>query len=145
MGLKVVPLLILLAWALCAPGVQAAEDGGITGPLGFHAYLEDGIHYEGPKKNLRFKINGRAYLDWGENFANEELQEAFPGLEGRHTELRTLQLSLHGWFKKDLEFEGLSDEEIEEALDETVGCGIDADEWLGNGTTYRVIEIWGAP
>ena len=48
-------------------------------------------------------------------------------------------------FKKDLEFEGLSDEEIEEALDETVGCGIDADEWLGNGTTYRVIEIWGAP
>jgi phosphate-selective porin OprO/OprP len=103
-GFKVVPLLIVLAWTLCAPGVQAAEDRGITGPLGFHAYFEDGIHYEGPKKNLRFKINGHIALDWGSITADSELQEAFPDLEGWHTDFRTLLFSMSGWLGKAVEF-----------------------------------------
>jgi len=50
-------------------------------------------------------------------------------------------------FKADLvEEEEFSDAEIEGIIDDAVGVSsISADEWLGNGTTYRVIEIWGAP
>jgi phosphate-selective porin OprO/OprP len=90
--------------ALCAPGAQAAEDRGITGPFGWQAYWEDGIHYDSPKNNLRFKINGNIALDFGSIFADRELEEAFPDLEGRHTDFRRLQFSMYGWVGKAVEY-----------------------------------------
>jgi phosphate-selective porin OprO/OprP len=96
--------LVLLALALCAPVAQAAEDRGITGPFGWQAYWEDGIHYDSPKNNLRFKINGNIALDLGSIFADNELEEAFPDLEGRHTDFRRLQFSMYGWVGKGVEY-----------------------------------------
>jgi phosphate-selective porin OprO/OprP len=86
------------------PAVQAAEEVGIRGPLGARAYLQDGIHFDSPKDNIRLKINGKVAFDGGSIFADRELQEAFPGLEGDHADLRTLQFSLRGWLGKGLEF-----------------------------------------
>jgi len=97
-------LFVLLACVLCAPGAWAADEGGISGPLGARAYWEDGFHFDSPGKNLRFKINGRVALDWGSIFADSELDEAFPDLDGRHTDLRTLQFSISGWFGTYLEY-----------------------------------------
>jgi phosphate-selective porin OprO/OprP len=95
---------LVLACVLCASGAQAAEGGGITGPLGARYYWEDGIHYDSPKKNLRFKINGHIALDLGSISADKELQEAFPDLEGWHTDFRTLEFSMSGWFGTYLEY-----------------------------------------
>jgi len=103
-GVKAVSLSVLLACALGAPGAQAAEEGGITGPLGARYYFDNGIHYDSPKKNLRFKINGDIALDLGSTFADRELQEAFPDLEGRHSDFRTLEFSMSGWFGTYLEY-----------------------------------------
>jgi len=97
-------LLAFLTMALCPPGAQATEDGGISGPLGSRAYWEDGIHFDSPKKNLRFKINGQVAFDVGSIFANGELQEAFPDLEGEHADFRTLQVSMTGWLGRALEY-----------------------------------------
>jgi phosphate-selective porin OprO/OprP len=99
-----VSLLIFLSWALCASGAQAAEDEGITGPLGAHAYLEDGIHFDSPKNRLKFKVNGHAAFDLGSTFADSEMEEAFPGLDGRHTDIRALEFSISGWFGRFLQF-----------------------------------------
>ena len=63
-GKKILFLCIFLSWMLRAPGVQAAEDGGIAGPLGARAYWSDGIHFDSPKKNLRLKINGKIAFDY---------------------------------------------------------------------------------
>jgi len=104
MGVKAAPLLVLLASVLCTPGVRAAENGGITGPLGSRYYLDNGIHYDSPKKNLRFKINGDIALDLGSISADNELQAAFPDLEGRHSDFRTLEFSISGWFGTYLEY-----------------------------------------
>ncbi|MDB4285575.1 porin [bacterium] len=101
---KISSLFALLALALSIPGAQAAEEGGITGPLGSRYYLEDGFHFDSPAKGLKFKINGRIAYDIGEIFADSELQEAFPDLDGRHSDFRTLQLSIHGWFRKAVEY-----------------------------------------
>lgn len=103
-GKRILFLCIFLSWIFRAPGVQAAEGGGISGPLGVRAYWKDGIHFDSPKNNLRFKINGQAAFDGGSIFADRELQEAFPDLEGEHADLRTLQFSMLGWFGKIMEF-----------------------------------------
>jgi len=93
-----------LALTFSLPAVRAAAGEGVTGPLGARSYWEDGIRFDSPKSRFRLRFNGRAYFDWGSTFADRELEEAFPGLEGRHGDFRTLEGSIYGWFGELLEF-----------------------------------------
>jgi len=97
-------LTVLAGWALQASAAQAEGTPGRRGPLGAHTYFEDGIHFDSPKKRLKFKLNGRVYFDLGRIFADRELEEAFPDLEGRHADFRTLEGVISGWFGDLLEF-----------------------------------------
>ena len=93
-----------LALTFSLPAVRAAAGEGITGPLGARSHWEDGIRFDSPKSRFRLRFNGKASADWGSTFADSELSEAFPGLEGQHRDFRTLEGSVYGWFGKLFEF-----------------------------------------
>jgi phosphate-selective porin OprO/OprP len=104
LGKAALALMVLAGWVLQAPVAQAEERSGITWPLGARTYFEDGIHFNSPKNRLKFKLNGKVDFDWGTIFADRELEEAFPDLEGRHADFRTLEAIISGWFGDLLEF-----------------------------------------
>ena len=70
---------------------------GVDGPIeGWHYYYKDGFHIESREKNLEFEINGRILVDGGNIDADEELQRAFPDLDGGNTVFRKLSVDLYG-------------------------------------------------
>ncbi|MEA3231119.1 MAG: porin, partial [Thermodesulfobacteriota bacterium] len=89
---------------------------GVRGPVGhWHYYLKDGFHMDSSKKNLTFRTNLSIMLDGGYIGADDELEGAFPGLEGSSVELRQLQASFFGtlyhWaeFKLSIDFANVRD------------------------------------
>lgn len=86
-----------------APPPNAEE--GVRGPIGWHWYWEDGyLGIDNPRENIKFRINGQVIADAGNIDANEELQSAFPDLEGNNADFRKLNLSTHANFYDTVDF-----------------------------------------
>ena len=89
---------------------------GVRGPIGkWHYYWKDGFRIDGFNKNLTFKANLSIMIDGGYIGTDEELEKAFPDLEGSDVELRDLRVTMAGtlydWaeFRLSLDFANLQD------------------------------------
>ena len=60
---------------------------GVRGPIGdWHYYWKDGyFSIDSRKENIKFRINGQIIVDDGDIDADDELQNAFPELDGKLT------------------------------------------------------------
>jgi phosphate-selective porin OprO/OprP len=77
---------------------------GVTGPLTkYHIYWKEGLHLESPQKNLRFKIGGKFIIDGGNIDADDELQRAFPDLDGSEIDFRNLSVDIFATIYKSLD------------------------------------------
>lgn len=64
-------------------------------PFCYSACLgEDGLNLESPNQNILFKLGGRLQVDAGDIWANDELQTAFPGIDGADALVRRLRVML---------------------------------------------------
>ena len=71
---------------------------GVRGPIGdWHYYWKDGsFHIDSRKKNLKFEIKGQILIDGGDIDVDDELQNAFPDLDGGNIIFRKLTVSTYG-------------------------------------------------
>jgi phosphate-selective porin OprO/OprP len=78
--------------------------------VNWHYYGKEGFRIDSPKRNLRIKINLSVMVDGGYIGADDELEGAFPDLEGPDTDFRQLMLSTVGTlydfaeFRVDIDF-----------------------------------------
>ena len=96
--------------------LSESAEKGVTGPIGeWHYYLKDGFRIDSRDKKFTFKTNVSIMVDGGHIGADDELELAFPGLEGSFVELRQLQVSflgtLYDWaeFKLSIDFANVRD------------------------------------
>ncbi len=89
---------------------------GFKGPvIGYQISWKEGFHLESPKKNLKIKIGGKMIVDGGDIDADDELQGAFPELNGRDADFRNLSVDIFGTFydslygRFEIDFANLSD------------------------------------
>jgi len=70
---------------------------GVRGPIGdWHYYWKDGsFSIDSRKENINFRINGQILVDVGDIDADDELQNAFPDLEGSNILFRKLNVSTY--------------------------------------------------
>jgi hypothetical protein len=67
---------------------------GVKGPIGgWHYYYTVGFHIDSREKNLEFDINKSILVNGGNIDADEELQRAFPDLDGSNILFRKLSVS----------------------------------------------------
>jgi len=94
---------------------KKAEKGFEDPLIGWHYYWWDGFHIDGTKKNLKVRLNGRVILDGGYIGADNELNRAFPDLEGGNVQFRDLRVTMFGtlydWmeFKLSMDFANVRD------------------------------------
>ena len=70
---------------------------GFRGPIGeWHYYWHEGLRIDSPEKNLTIKINLSIMVDGGYIGANDDLENAFPDLEGPNLNFRELKISIFG-------------------------------------------------
>lgn len=62
--------------------------------LNLHVFWERGIHLESPERNVRIKIGGQLFVDGGDIEADDELEAAFPDLEGSDIQVRKGELDI---------------------------------------------------
>jgi phosphate-selective porin OprO/OprP len=87
---------------------------GVEGPIAHTRYYwDEGFHIVSRHGNLKLKIGGKAIVDGGYIGADEELQRAFPDLEGAAVDLRDLTVSVSGTIRALSAFKE-EDEKIEE-------------------------------
>ena len=79
---------------------------GVRGPIGdWHYYWEDGyFRIDSSKENIKFMINGQILVDGGDIDADDELQNAFPDLNGSNILFRKLGVSISGNFYDTVDF-----------------------------------------
>lgn len=78
---------------------------GVSGPIGdWHYYYDDGFRIDSRKKNIQLKINGQILIDGGYIDADNELQTAFPDLDGGNILFRKLNVSAYGNFYDTVDF-----------------------------------------
>ncbi|NQT69048.1 MAG: hypothetical protein HQ552_05660 [Desulfobacteraceae bacterium] len=79
---------------------------GVRGPIGnWHYYVKDGFfRIDSRKENIEFEINGQILVDGGDIDADDELQNAFPDLNGSNILFRKLNVSLYGNFYDTVDF-----------------------------------------
>ncbi|MBW2157103.1 MAG: hypothetical protein JRG87_10725, partial [Deltaproteobacteria bacterium] len=79
---------------------------GVRGPIGnWHYYLKDGyFSIDSSKENIKFRINGQIIVDGGDIDADDELQNAFPDLDGNNILFRKLDFSAYGNFYETVDF-----------------------------------------
>jgi len=89
---------------------------GIQDPLiRWHYYWKDGLRIDSPEKNFTLRTNLSIMVDGGDIGADDELQRAFPDLEGPNVEFRQLRVSFFGtlydWaeFKLSIDFANVRD------------------------------------
>jgi len=88
---------------------------GATGPKGWHYYLKDGLRMDSAERNFTFRTNLSIMVDGGYIGADDQLEGAFPGLEGSNVEFRQLKVSflgtLYDWaeFKLSIDFANVRD------------------------------------
>ena len=90
--------------------VRRAEEG-VRGPVAdWHYYFKDGLRIDSPEKNFTLRVTLVVFLDGGYISADEELEAAFPDLEGPELDFRWFRLSgfgtIYDWaqFKIDMDF-----------------------------------------
>jgi len=79
---------------------------GVRGPIGdWHYYWKDGyFRIDSSKENIKFMINGQILVDGGDIDADDELQNAFPDLNGSNILFRKLSVSTYGNFYDTVDF-----------------------------------------
>jgi len=78
---------------------------GVKGPGGWRYYWKDGFfRIDSRKENIKFRVNGQIIVDGGNIDADEELQNAFPDLDGSNILLRKLDISIYGNFYETVDF-----------------------------------------
>ncbi len=93
--------------------MKTAEEGIWT--FDWHHYWKDGLRIDSPEKNFTIKINLSVFLDGGYISADEELETAFPKLEGPELGFERFRVSgfgtIYDWatFKVDIEFVNIRD------------------------------------
>ncbi len=119
------PTLALLA-ALCSAALPAlAQDdqvperkrwwddfgSNLLVPLGdWSIYRKNGLRFDNSFLSTRLKLNASLFADTGVVGLNDQLDNAFPGQSGTHTDITQARLTLLGWlfdwgmFKLQLEF-----------------------------------------
>ena len=95
--------------------MEKAEEE-VRGPVkGWQRYWKDGLRIDSPENNFRIKINLSVMVDGGYIEADDELQGAFPNLDGPNAGFRQLKIStlgtIYDWaeFKLDIDFDNVSD------------------------------------
>ncbi len=74
-------------------GWKEVAEKGVEGKyVGYHVYWSDGLHYDSREKNIRFLFNSAVIVDGGTIEADNELNRAFPDLEGSDIYFRRLDL-----------------------------------------------------
>lgn len=77
--------------------VSEKAEKGVTGPVAKTSYFwDEGLQIVSRRENLRLKIGGKLIVDCGTIEANDDLERAFPNLEGPNAEFRQLTLSVSG-------------------------------------------------
>ena len=77
--------------------LQKSVQEGITGPVAhWHYYWRDGFQIDSRKKNIRMKFNLTVMGDGGYIGIDDDLEKAFPDLEGSSLLLRELMVTLTG-------------------------------------------------
>jgi phosphate-selective porin OprO/OprP len=94
--------------------IMRRTEEGVKGPIAdWHYYWKDGLRIDSPEKNFTMKINLSVFVDGGYISADEELEGAFPELEGSELDFTRLRVSgfgtIYDWaeFKFDVEFANL--------------------------------------
>ena len=79
---------------------------GVRGPIGgWRYYWKDGyFSIDSRKENIKFRINGQIIADGGGIDADDELQNAFPDLDGGNILFRKLSISTYGNFYDTVDF-----------------------------------------
>lgn len=84
---------------------------GVRGPIGHtHYYWDQGLQIVSPHKNFELKIGGGLLFDAGDIDADDDLQRAFPDLDGPEADFRQLHVYVLGKiyhavdFKFDIDF-----------------------------------------
>jgi phosphate-selective porin OprO/OprP len=81
----------------------------------WHHYWKEGLRIDSPDKNFTLKINLSIFLDGGYTSADEELDTAFPKLEGPALDFERMRVSgfgtVYDWatFKIDIDFADVQD------------------------------------
>ncbi|MBW1852269.1 MAG: hypothetical protein JRJ15_12735 [Deltaproteobacteria bacterium] len=83
---------------------KTAEKGVKDPLIEWHYYWKDGFHVDSTKKDLKIRFNGRVLLDGGSIGADNELNRAFPDLEGGNIQFRDLRASMFGTLYDWMEF-----------------------------------------
>ena len=82
------------------------EEKGKTGKFaGVHYYWKDGLHIDSRNKIIRIKAGGKLAIDGGDINANDDLETAFPDLEGRDIRLRKIELDVSGSLHNRVKFQ----------------------------------------
>lgn len=104
---------IFISLTMRVPALTASETQPTA--IGNYIYWDDGISLTGPVSHVNLKVGGKINYDLGNINADEELQTAFPGLDGVHDDFRNLSVSLlgHAWdileFKVEADFANVRD------------------------------------
>lgn len=91
---------------------ERAEEGVWDPVTGFHFNWDNGINITGRYGHFKFVISGAIMVDGGRIDADDDLESAFPGLDGSEIDFRQARLSISGLafdrieFKLDYEFTG---------------------------------------
>jgi len=84
---------------------KKTAEKGVEDPLiEWHYYWKDGFHIDSTKKKLKIRVNGRALIDGGSIGADNELNRAFPDLEGWNLQFRDLRVTMFGTLYDWMEF-----------------------------------------
>jgi phosphate-selective porin OprO and OprP len=78
---------------------------GVKDPItGYHISWKEGFRLVSPKKNLKVKIGGKLIVDGGNIDADDELQRAFPDLDGSDIDFRNLSVDIFGTIYDKVDF-----------------------------------------
>ncbi|MBW2122923.1 MAG: hypothetical protein JRH07_13935 [Deltaproteobacteria bacterium] len=88
----------------------------MTEPItGARSYWDEGLRIISPRRNFDLKIGVRILFDAGDIDADQELETAFPGLDGPETDLRQMRVYVLGRvydafdFKLDIDFANVAE------------------------------------
>jgi phosphate-selective porin OprO and OprP len=77
--------------------VEPLQGFNIPGPVGgLQVFWDDGLRIENHRKYIRIKVGGKVMYDLGSISSDDELDTAFPDLDGGETYLRRLQVYTSG-------------------------------------------------
>ena len=69
-----------------------------------HYYWDKGLHIDSRDRKVRLKIGGKLQFDTGHINPDNELETAFPHLEGHEADIRRLNVYVDGIAFQDWEF-----------------------------------------